>query len=136
MTSSATSSDDLSYVNDGSYGATRDDSVAAGARESGVRRAWVRVRRVPVLLLVAVLKLYQLVISPMEGPTCRYYPSCSQYAVIAVQRHGALRGGWLAVRRLGRCHPWTSGGVDDVPPVRPHTRAGDVGRTHTSEELR
>ncbi|MFI5100907.1 MAG: membrane protein insertion efficiency factor YidD, partial [Actinomycetes bacterium] len=47
-----------------------------------------------------------------------YYPSCSQYALVAIQRHGLLRGGWLAARRLGRCHPWTPGGVDHVPPAR------------------
>lgn len=76
------------------------------------------VRRLPQLVLVALLRAYQLVISPMTGPTCRYYPSCSAYALLAVQRHGALRGGWLAVRRLARCHPWTAGGVDDVPPAR------------------
>ena len=76
------------------------------------------VRRLPRLVLVAVIRAYQLVISPLTGPSCRYYPSCSSYALVAVQRHGAVRGGWLAVRRLGRCHPWTPGGVDDVPSAR------------------
>lgn len=90
--------------------------------------------RLPALALLALLRGYQLVVSPWTAPSCRYYPSCSQYAVIAVQRHGALRGGWLAIRRLGRCHPWTPGGVDDVPPIgRHHTpapRAGsDVARS-------
>ncbi|KGM13284.1 membrane protein insertion efficiency factor YidD [Cellulomonas bogoriensis] len=79
------------------------------------RRGW---RTVPRLLLLLPLRFYQVFVSPLTGPTCRYYPSCSQYAVIAVQRHGAARGAWLAVRRLGRCHPWTAGGVDDVPPAR------------------
>ena len=88
------------------------------------------VRAVPRLLLVGALRFYQGVISPLTGPTCRYYPSCSQYALVAVQRHGALRGTWLAVRRLGRCHPWTAGGVDDVPPAHtPHTSAHD-GHAH------
>jgi len=74
-------------------------------------------RRAPQLVLLGLLRVYQTVVSPLTGPTCRYYPSCSQYAVVAVQRHGALRGTWLAVRRLARCHPWTPGGVDDVPPA-------------------
>lgn len=74
--------------------------------------------RLPRLVLVAVLRVYRNVISPMTPPSCRYYPSCSSYALLAVERHGALRGSWLAVRRLARCHPWTPGGVDDVPPAR------------------
>lgn len=78
---------------------------------TGLRRA----ARWPVLLLI---RFYQRVISPWTPPSCRYYPSCSQYAYQAVERHGLVRGGWLAVRRLGRCHPWAAGGVDHVPPVR------------------
>jgi putative membrane protein insertion efficiency factor len=70
-------------------------------------------------VLVLPIRLYQLVISPLLGPRCRFYPSCSAYAVEALQRHGAVRGGWLALRRLGRCHPWNPGGVDHVPPPRP-----------------
>ena len=66
-------------------------------------------------LLIALLRLYRLVISPLYGDVCRYYPSCSQYAVVALERHGLLRGAWLAGRRLLRCHPWAAGGVDDVP---------------------
>lgn len=67
-------------------------------------------------LIIAVLKAYRLVVSPLYGQRCRYYPSCSAYALRAVEIHGALRGSWLAARRLGRCHPWTPGGVDVVPP--------------------
>ncbi|HMG32202.1 MAG TPA: membrane protein insertion efficiency factor YidD [Jiangellaceae bacterium] len=67
-------------------------------------------------VLVALLKAYRLLISPLYGQTCRYYPTCSAYALGAVETHGALRGSWLAARRLGRCHPWTPGGVDLVPP--------------------
>ncbi|MGI8575888.1 MAG: membrane protein insertion efficiency factor YidD [Egibacteraceae bacterium] len=60
------------------------------------------------------IRLYQAV--PRVGPgRCRFYPTCSSYAVQAIKRHGPLRGGWLAVRRLGRCHPWQAGGVDHVP---------------------
>lgn len=76
-------------------------------------------RRNPVgWLLVGLVRLYQLTISPLLGQNCRYYPSCSQYAVTALQTHGVLRGCWLAIRRLARCHPWTPGGVDHVPPAR------------------
>jgi uncharacterized protein len=73
---------------------------------------------VPRLLLIGFLMLYRALISPLYGQTCRFYPSCSQYALTAVQRHGAVRGSWLAGRRLLRCHPWNPGGIDHVPPVR------------------
>ena len=66
-------------------------------------------------VLVALLKLYRLVVSPLYGNVCRYYPSCSAYALRAVEVHGAVRGSWLAGRRLLRCHPWTPGGYDPVP---------------------
>ncbi len=65
--------------------------------------------------LIGLLKAYRLVISPLYGNVCRYYPSCSAYALRAVQVHGAVRGSWLAARRLGRCHPWAPGGYDPVP---------------------
>jgi hypothetical protein len=67
--------------------------------------------------LVWLVRAYQLVLSPMLPATCRYYPSCSAYAVTALRRHGLFRGTWLTIRRLGRCHPWTPGGVDHVPPL-------------------
>ena len=66
-------------------------------------------------LLIGLLRAYRAVISPLYGQVCRYHPSCSAYALEAVQVHGSLRGSWLAVRRLGRCHPWAAGGIDDVP---------------------
>jgi len=66
-------------------------------------------------LVIAFLKVYRLVVSPLYGNVCRYYPSCSAYALRAVEVHGAVRGGWLAGRRLLRCHPWTPGGYDPVP---------------------
>ncbi|GAA3548750.1 membrane protein insertion efficiency factor YidD [Nocardioides daeguensis] len=69
-------------------------------------------------LLIGLVRGYQLLISPLLGPTCRYYPSCSAYAVQALQVHGAVKGSWLAARRLLRCHPWSPGGVDHVPPRR------------------
>ena len=64
--------------------------------------------------LLALVRLYQAVRAGRLSP-CRYWPSCSSYAIEAVERHGALRGGWLTVRRLGRCHPWGGHGVDPVP---------------------
>ena len=66
-------------------------------------------------LLITLIRAYQLLISPLLGNHCRFYPSCSQYAREAIERHGVLRGSGLAVRRLLRCHPWHPGGVDPVP---------------------
>jgi uncharacterized protein len=65
--------------------------------------------------LIALLRAYRLLISPLYGDVCRYYPSCSAYALEAVRRHGAAKGSWLTVRRLVRCHPWAAGGLDLVP---------------------
>jgi putative membrane protein insertion efficiency factor len=64
---------------------------------------------------VALIRLYQLLVSPLLPPACRFYPTCSHYALSAVSEHGLLRGGWLALRRLARCHPFHPGGVDFVP---------------------
>lgn len=61
------------------------------------------------------VRFYRLCISPMLPPGCRYVPSCSQYAIEAVMRHGVIRGGWLALRRIARCHPWGGSGYDPVP---------------------
>ena len=66
-------------------------------------------------LLIGLLKLYRLLVSPLYGDVCRYHPSCSAYALRAVSVHGAVRGSWLATRRLLRCHPWAPGGYDPVP---------------------
>lgn len=65
--------------------------------------------------LKLLIRCYRLVISPMLGPTCRFYPSCSAYAEEALDQHGAIRGSYLTVRRLLRCHPWHPGGYDPVP---------------------
>jgi len=67
------------------------------------------------VLLLALLRAYQYAIRPFLGANCRFYPSCSDYAKEAIERHGAARGAWLAVRRVGRCHPYHSGGFDPVP---------------------
>jgi putative membrane protein insertion efficiency factor len=64
---------------------------------------------------MGLIRGYQKFISPALPPACRFYPSCSQYAIEAIARHGALRGSWLAARRLARCHPFHPGGVDPVP---------------------
>lgn len=84
--------------------------------ESTVRRIVRVTSRLLALPLIALVRFYQIVISPLTPPTCRYYPSCSSYAVTALQRFGPLKGTWLAVRRVLRCHPWAPGGVDHVPP--------------------
>ncbi|MDQ3757148.1 MAG: membrane protein insertion efficiency factor YidD [Actinomycetota bacterium] len=68
----------------------------------------------PARAVIGVVRLYQAARSGRPSP-CRYLPSCSNYAIEAVERHGALRGGWLAARRIGRCHPWGGHGADPVP---------------------
>ena len=69
----------------------------------------------PQRLGVGAVRLYQATLSPLLGPACRYAPSCSHYAVEAIERHGLGRGSWLAARRLLRCHPWGGSGWDPVP---------------------
>ena len=66
-------------------------------------------------VFIAVIKAYQLALSPFFGQQCRFTPSCSHYAITALQTHGALKGMWLTVKRLLRCHPWHTGGHDPVP---------------------
>jgi hypothetical protein len=94
---------------------TREPGVraeAGAARPSGAAR-----------LLIAVVSGYRRFVSSLLMPRCRFAPSCSEYAVQALAEHGALRGSWLAVRRIGRCHPFHPGGYDPVPP----RRAGRTG---------
>lgn len=106
-------------------------TLAAPVRSAGhaprLAAALATARRLPSLALIGLVRLYQTFVSPLTPPSCRYYPSCSSYAVVALQRHGLLRGGWLAVRRLARCHPWCEGGIDDVPPARDPKTAHPVG---------
>lgn len=66
-------------------------------------------------LLIGLVRFYQLVISPWIPSSCRYHPTCSQYSINAFREHGALRGFWLTVKRIARCHPWSEGGHDPVP---------------------
>jgi uncharacterized protein len=66
-------------------------------------------------LLLAVIRGYRFLLSPWWGNQCRFTPSCSEYALQAITEHGSLRGSWLALRRIGRCHPWHAGGFDPVP---------------------
>ena len=74
-------------------------------------------------VLLALVGLYRRGISPLLGPRCRFSPTCSAYAAGALTAHGALRGSWLAVRRVARCHPFSPGGLDPVPPARPDVTA-------------
>ena len=72
-------------------------------------------------VLKYLIRGYQLAISPLLGPRCRFYPSCSHYAFEAIEIHGAVRGTWLAIKRIGRCHPWHEGGFDPVPGCLNHS---------------
>jgi putative membrane protein insertion efficiency factor len=67
-------------------------------------------------LLLGLINAYRYLLSPLLGPSCRFYPTCSAYAAEAIDTHGALRGSWLALRRILRCYPWHAGGLDPVPP--------------------
>lgn len=70
-----------------------------------------------VRILIFIVRIWQWTFSAVLPPSCRYAPSCSAYAIGALQAHGPLRGGWLALRRIARCHPWGGSGYDPVPPV-------------------
>ena len=83
--------------------------------------------------LFILIRAYQIGIGPLLGPRCRFYPSCSQYALEAITRHGSLRGSWLALKRLARCHPLSGGGFDPVPASCPVCSSQDrakVGHAH------
>lgn len=97
------------------------DSGSQPASDSGVRRKQTAIvkllrqlARIPIEALVLLVRLYQKLISPLLGRTCRFHPSCSEYFILAIRKYGLLRGGWRGVCRIGRCHPWNPGGYD--PP--------------------
>lgn len=84
--------------------------------ESVVARVLAQViLALPRTALIMLVRAYQVALSPLLPASCRYYPSCSAYAIEALERHGALRGGWLTLRRLARCNPFRPGGYDPVP---------------------
>ena len=68
-------------------------------------------------VLLGLIRIYQVLLSPFFGQQCRFYPTCSNYAREAIERHGSLKGSWLAVRRIAHCGPWHPGGTDPVPPL-------------------
>ncbi|WP_106745365.1 membrane protein insertion efficiency factor YidD [Yoonia maritima] len=70
----------------------------------------------PLAYVVSLpVRAYRLVLSPWIGNSCRFHPTCSVYSLEALEKHGAIKGSWLTIRRIGRCHPWADGGVDNVP---------------------
>ena len=79
------------------------------------KQSWSIFRRICALPLIALVKFYQLCISPFTPPSCRFTPTCSQYALEALRKHGPLNGSWLTLRRLSRCHPWGGSVYDPVP---------------------
>jgi putative membrane protein insertion efficiency factor len=95
------------------------------------------IAQIPRRAVIGAIRAYQVLISPLFGPTCRFRPTCSAYAITSVERFGALRGGWLAAKRIGRCHPWNPGGFDPVPdslPVkRSHTEGHDADRASAGD---
>ena len=72
-------------------------------------------KRIFSLLLINPIKIYQIIISPLLGPSCRFTPTCSQYAVEAIQKYGPFKGSWLSFKRILKCHPWGGSGYDPVP---------------------
>ncbi|MBR5105224.1 MAG: membrane protein insertion efficiency factor YidD [Alistipes sp.] len=73
------------------------------------------VRRVVALPFIGLIRFYQKFISPLKPPSCRFTPTCSQYAIEAIRKYGPIKGCWLAAKRIGRCHPWGGSGYDPVP---------------------
>ncbi|MBZ0241650.1 MAG: membrane protein insertion efficiency factor YidD [Bacteroidales bacterium] len=71
--------------------------------------------KLPGLLLILLIRIYQYTLSPFIGRSCRYTPTCSVYSIEAIKKHGAIKGGWLAAKRIGSCNPWGGSGYDPVP---------------------
>ncbi len=95
-------------------GKTHSSEQKSGSSCSEVKSSEVKMGLVAKLLLLPIY-FYQYAISPLIGPRCRFYPTCSTYAVEAIKIHGAIKGGYLALRRIARCHPFSEGGDDPVP---------------------
>ena len=95
-----------------------------------VQQVWAALADSPRAFMVAMVKGYRLLLKPWLGNACRFEPTCSQYALTALERHGAIAGATLAAGRLMRCHPWCEGGCDEVPAQPPalFTRLGLTGR--------
>ena len=83
-------------------------------------------------LLIGLVKAYRLLLSPSLGSSCRFEPTCSAYALQALQRHGSAKGSYLTLKRLGRCHPWCAGGLDPVPDITVDARSGIFTRLISS----
>lgn len=94
----------------------------------------VNFEHLPRRMALAAIRLYQLTLSPYLGRQCRFYPTCSCYAREAIAVHGLGRGGWLALKRLGRCHPFHAGGVDLVPAAPAGTGGNTAGRPPVIKE--
>lgn len=75
--------------------------------------SWIM--RIPATIVTMAIRFYQRFISPMTPPSCRFQPTCSQYALTSIERYGLIKGGWMGLKRVGRCHPWNPGGHDPVP---------------------
>ena len=86
-------------------------------------------------VLILLVRAYRRFLSPLLGQQCRFQPTCSAYGLEALQVHGALRGGWLTVRRIGRCHPFHRGGYDPVPPAKGAAPSTTSGRTESGPAL-
>jgi len=116
---------------------TGDSSSSESASVRGVvRSAGTALILLPRNAAIAVLQVYRALISPLYGDVCRYYPSCSAYALGSIQQHGVVKGIWLGSLRILRCHPWAAGGIDDVPENTRHrhltNRLGFVTSTRSS----
>lgn len=95
----------------------------------------MKVAEIPKFIALRAIRVYQIVLSPFIGNQCRFHPSCSQYAMEAIDTHGVLRGSWLGAKRLGRCHPFHPGGFDPVPSGPLCQRVHDWHSDRPSKEI-
>ena len=107
---------------------TRHDSPPLVPVAATLRWLGRQAGRLPGRVLIGIVQLYRFGFSPVMAPSCRYWPSCSEYAIEALRSHGAARGSWLTAKRLCRCHPWSAGGIDEVPAAG--SSAGSVAPRH------